>query len=393
MAPPPASASASAPFSAMILAVLGVTVYSDALNDFLHKWDSLLSRADSISASLPPLPANPTHESDPVSDPVADPVPVPHPIPNRKGDGADLSAERLGRICEGMCSRDLRHFVITRLEDRSWLLRTLPVALRRAPDPAELVFRAIHRYYIRYIRAKSTHAEAACDLLLESYVSAGCPLRSGQEVGNDELRAEAREEVLSWRTLLVRRAGRVAHAAAKDARGLLLLMAAFGVPVEFPAQEIYELLHSSGCLALAKVLKCSPLFIEKLRGVVAHMLNKGIYHGTAATLTAFELQDAFPDAVLANCITGVESVGCRKDQDNEDQYKFKGSRKNDEQKLDHLISIPEYVDDHKQCSPESSSFSISGRIAPLEECLAQPQQSFTGTKRKRTAKEDSVECT
>ncbi|KAL5210238.1 hypothetical protein ABZP36_005861 [Zizania latifolia] len=373
----------------MLLAVLGVTVYSDALNDFLHKWDSLLSRADSISASLPPLPANPTHESDPDSDSVADPVPVPDPSPNR-GDGADLSAERLGRICEGMCSRDLRHFVTTRLEDRSWLLRTLPVALRRAPDPAELVLRAIRRYYIR---AKSTHTEAACDLLLESYVSAGCPLRLGQEVGDDELRAEAREEVLSWRSLLVRKEGRVAHAAAKDARGLLLLMAAFGVPVEFPVQEIYELLHSSGCLALAKVLKSSQLFLEKLRGVVAHMLNKGIYHETAVTLTAFELQDAFPDAALATCITDADSVGCRKDQDNEDQYKFKGSRENDEQKLDHLISIPEYVDDHKQCSPESSSFSISGRIAPLEECLAQPQQSFTGTKRKRTGEEDSVECT
>ncbi|KAG8044230.1 hypothetical protein GUJ93_ZPchr0226g7141 [Zizania palustris] len=263
MAPPPASASASAPFSAMILAVLGVTVYSDALNDFLHKWDSLLSRADSISAR---------HV-------LAGPPPLRH---HPFGGPIVASSHAPGRAAA-------------------------------CPDPAELVFRAIHRYYIRYIRAKSTHAEAACDLLLESYVSAGCPLRSGQEVGNDELRAEAREEVLSWRTLLVRRAGRVAHAAAKDARGLLLLMAAFGVPVEFPAQEIYELLHSSGCLALAK--------------------------------------DAFPDAVLANCITGVESVGCRKDQDNEDQYKFKGSRKNDEQKLDHLISIPEYVDDHKQCFP------------------------------------------
>lgn len=43
-------------------------------------------------------------------------------------------------------------------------------------------------------------------------------------------------------------------------------MAAFGVPVEFPALELYELYHAGGGLACAEVLKCSQLFVKKMRG-------------------------------------------------------------------------------------------------------------------------------
>lgn len=66
-------------------------------------------------------------------------------------------------------------------------------------------------------------------LLLELYVCVGCPQLAGQ----GELQAEAHEVVLSWCNQLVGKKGRVADASARDARGLILLMAAFGVPVEF----------------------------------------------------------------------------------------------------------------------------------------------------------------
>jgi hypothetical protein len=64
----------------------------------------------------------------------------------------------------------------------------------------------------------------------------------------------------------VRDKGRVADASVRDGRGLILLMAAFGVPPELPLQEFYDLLLAGGCLACADVLKCSQLFPKKLCG-------------------------------------------------------------------------------------------------------------------------------
>ncbi|XP_052148406.1 protein FRIGIDA-like isoform X1 [Oryza glaberrima] len=410
--PPPAAAASPTP---MLLALTGLSTFSDRLVEFFNHWNSFIRYATAISDDLPPLPAadQPPNLADvaepesttphspvavdepesstapnPVAVAVAEPKPAPVPQPEepRPNRGGDPSAEHMGRICERMGSGELLRFVISRMGDLSWLLHAVPPALRRAPNPAELVLRAIGRYYIR---PGGRHTEAACELLLLSYVRAGCPLRPGQEAGDDHLRAEAREAALSWRSRLVRSKGRVAAAAANDARGLLLLMAAFGVPVEFPSQEIFELLHAAGGLACAEVLKCSKHFLDKLRDVVAHMLNRGIYHQTVATIIAFELQDAFPLSAIATCV--IERVGRTKDQDSQEQHHLPGSKENDEEKLALLRLLSKYVEDPKQCSTEN--FSIADRIAMLEQSLAKPHQAFTGTKRKRTAQEDSVECT
>ncbi|KAE8773764.1 inactive protein FRIGIDA [Hordeum vulgare] len=42
----------------------------------------------------------------------------------------------------------------------------------------------------------------------------------------------------------------------------------------FKAHEFYELLLAGGCLTCVKVLRCSRLFMKKLRDVVADMLNR-----------------------------------------------------------------------------------------------------------------------
>ena len=90
-----------------------------------------------------------------------------------------------------------------------------------------------------YIRAESPDVEAACTLLLKLYVRAGCPRLRGQGREGAELllRQEAREAALTWSGRLLRvNGGGVGDApGAAGARGLALFMAAFGVPIEFPA--------------------------------------------------------------------------------------------------------------------------------------------------------------
>jgi hypothetical protein len=124
------------------------------------------------------------------------------------------------------------------------------------------VLRAVGRCYIS---AERENAKAACVLLLELYVRAGCPSGRRPEA-EAELRAGARVAALSWRSRIVRDKGRVTDASARDGRSLILLMAAFGMPLELPLQELSVLLLVGGCLACADVLKCSQLFPKKLHG-------------------------------------------------------------------------------------------------------------------------------
>ncbi|CAM0878328.1 unnamed protein product [Alopecurus aequalis] len=375
-----------------------------ALGDFLSKSSSVLLQAaavpvaDLVPESSPkpdpaaehllrqrnPAPAdadgspfpNPVPESEPepvlsaepepvlsnVVEPNPVPEPEPKPKPRRERRAGEPSEAALATICSQMGSWVLRRFATAHLRDRAWLRRVGPDALRRASDPATLVLRAVGRYYIC---AESENAEAACVLLLELYVRAGCP-RGGKPEGEAELRAEARAAALSWRSRIVRDKGRVADASTRDGRGLVLLMAAFGVPAEFPLPEVHELLLAGDCLACTDVLKCSQIFLKKLRDVVADMLNRGSYREAIGVILGFELQDAFP---LADILTYMveKVVHDRKDQETEGQGDLAGSTEHDEEELVLWRSILKCVEEHTPGSSEMSCFSITERIKVLEE--------------------------
>jgi len=196
-----------------------------------------------------------------------------------------------------------------------------------------------------YIRAESPDVEAACTLILELYVRAGCPRLRGQgrEGAQLLLRQEAREAALTGRSRLlhVSGAGVGDAAGAAGARGLSLFMAAFGVPVEFLTQELCDLVDAADVSVCVEVLKASKLFVRKMRGekneiyfpllplnpdniqafqifhvpiqisdpfsapncnslffsladVVIEMINKAMYLQAMRIILAFEFQEAFP---------------------------------------------------------------------------------------------------
>uniref|UniRef100_A0A0A9FSZ4 FRIGIDA-like protein n=1 Tax=Arundo donax TaxID=35708 RepID=A0A0A9FSZ4_ARUDO len=161
-------------------------------------------------------------------------------------------------------------------------------------------------------------------------------------------------------------------------------MAAFGVPVEFPAQELYELLDAADGLACTQVLRCSKLFVKKMRDVVVEMINKDMYLHAIRIILAFELHNAFP---LASTLTIImEKVEYGRKEGGEGQ----ASKERDEEELALLRAISKCVEDHKLCPSEFSSFSIAKRIVLLEERVVKPKQDLAGIKRKRTAEEDCV---
>ncbi|GJN22642.1 hypothetical protein PR202_gb10229 [Eleusine coracana subsp. coracana] len=405
--PPAATAAASASCAAVLHSVNSLASYSDALANFLDQWNSVLLDVASIAATfaahfpgpksdpkpvpeLNPAPEQeqePVPERDPAPEPerevVPEPQPKPSPNPERERERKDedpAAAAQLGLLCEKMSPRDLRRFLTARLADREWLRVVGPDALRRAPDPAVLVLRAVGRYYIC---AESRDAEAACVLLLELYVRGGCPRRPGQ--GETELQEEAREAVLTWRSRLVRVRGRLSAAGTREARGLILFMAAFGVPIEFPPQELYDLLTAANSLSCTKVLRCSKLFVKTMRDVVVEMLNRNMYLQAIRIILAFEFQNAFP---LAPTLTHImEKV----EHDRKRESEELPLKERDEEELALLRLTSKCVEDQKLCPSEFSSFGIAERIALLEERVGQPKQAFTGTKRKRTTAEVNVQ--
>ncbi|EER93089.1 uncharacterized protein LOC8061405 [Sorghum bicolor] len=320
--------------------------------------------------ALQPRPA-------PESAPAPQPEPAPNPDSERQDGAGDAYAAELEHRCQQMNCRGVRRFVTAQVRDGGveWLRQVGPGALRRAPDPAALVLRAIGRYYIR---AESPDVEAACTLLLELYVRAGCPrLPWGQ--GRDAellLRQEAREVALTWRSRLLRGSGGgVGNApGAAGARGLAFFMAAFGVPVEFPAQELCDLVNAADVAACVEVLKASKLFVRKMRDVVIEMINKAMYLQAMRIILAFEFQEAFPLApTLALIIEKLE-------HDTKDENEGQASER-DEEDLALLSSISKCMEDHKLSPSEFTSF--AAKIALLEERVGKPKQACTGVKRKR----------
>ncbi|CAM0144494.1 unnamed protein product [Urochloa decumbens] len=321
-----------------------------------------------------PSPAS-EPEQEPNPKPAPDPTPEPAPRSVRERKYGDPSAAELELRCRQMNFRELRRFVTAHVRDREWLRQVGPAALRRADDPASLVLRTVGRYYIC---AESRDAEAACMLLLELYVRAGCPRSRERGHSDAGLRQEAREAALTWRSRLLRVSGRVGDAGARGARGLAFFMAAFGVPVEFPAQELYELLVAADVSACAKVLKCSKHFVKTIRDVVVEMINKDMHLQAIHIILAFELQNAFPvESTLTHIMEKLEHD--RKD-DNEGL-----TLEREEEELTLLRSISKCMEDHKLCPSEFPSF--AERIVLLEEHVEKPKQAFAGTKRKRTTED------
>uniref|UniRef100_N1QY63 FRIGIDA-like protein n=1 Tax=Aegilops tauschii TaxID=37682 RepID=N1QY63_AEGTA len=141
-------------------------------------------------------------------------------------------------------------------------------------------------------------------------------------------------------------------------------MAAFGVPLEFPLQELYQLLLAGGCLTCVDVLRCSQPFMKKLRDVVADMLNRGSYREAIGVILAFDLQEAFPlDGVLSYIVDKV--VRNRKEQESEVECDLAGSKKRDEEELLLWRSISKYVEERTPCFSEMSCPSLAERIKYL----------------------------
>ncbi|OAO97539.1 RSB7 [Arabidopsis thaliana] len=183
-----------------------------------------------------------------------------------------------GRMCELMCSKGLRKYIYANISDQAKLMEEIPSALKLAKEPAKFVLDCIGKFYLQGRRAFTkespmSSARQVSLLILESFLL--MPDRGKGKVKIESwIKDEAETAAVAWRKRLMTEGG-LAAAEKMDARGLLLLVACFGVPSNFRSTDLLDLIRMSGSNEIAGALKRSQFLVPMVSGTIfcSHSVN------------------------------------------------------------------------------------------------------------------------
>ena len=175
-------------------------------------------------------------------------------------------------LCQMMCSRSLRKYIVSNMSDEAKLREEVPAALKFAPKPAKLVLDCIGRFYLQGSKAYTKNspmipARQASLLILEFFLLSDC------ESLNEKEKDEAHSAALAWRKRLVTEGG-LSRATPIDARGLLLFIASFGIPSRFSNQDLRDLILLTilSTQNISTALRRSPLLLARIPGSILCLL-------------------------------------------------------------------------------------------------------------------------
>lgn len=179
------------------------------------------------------------------------------------GSGNDLVS-----LCQTMCSRGLRKYVVSNLSHPEKLREQVPAALKSAPKPYKLVFDCIGRFFLQgskaYIKdSPMIPARQASVLVLEYYLMSGC-VENEKEV-DPSLKEEANLAAGAWKKRLIIEGG-VSKACEIDARGLILFVGCYGIPSNFRNEDIRDLIRLSNPREIMHALRQSRGLVKRVSG-------------------------------------------------------------------------------------------------------------------------------
>ena len=185
-------------------------------------------------------------------------------VPSSRGTKSEVEY-----LCEMMCSRSLRKYIVSNMSDEARLREEVPAALKFAPKPAKLVLDCIGRFYLQGSKAYTKNspmipARQASLLILEFFLLSDC------ESLNEKEKDEAHSAALAWRKRLVTEGG-LSRATPIDATGLLLFIASFGIPSRFSNQDLRDLILLT-TQNISTALRRSPLLLARIPGSILCLL-------------------------------------------------------------------------------------------------------------------------
>ncbi|XP_009762792.1 protein FRIGIDA-like isoform X1 [Nicotiana tabacum] len=301
---------------------------TDSLSAFQRCFADLYQHIDSIrtiiDSMLPPLTTNttPLPTSLPPPAPAAEPEPSWESDPSEEevegeGEGEEKEKEEevkspphpelksahlaeLESLCKMMSGRHLRRYMGMHLSDIKGLLEQVPKALRLSPNPARLVLECVGKFYSQKgsVFVKYSHmvrSRLASVLVLECFLLMGI---------NDEIekgvKQEAERAALAWRKRLIAEGG-VLKAKEIDARGLLMLIACFGIPGGFRNEDIRDLLQVSCIKRYYRALRRSNVLVAKIPEIIEGMLKQKMEVDAVHIAYTFGFEDRFnPQRLLTS---------------------------------------------------------------------------------------------
>ncbi|XVE63811.1 hypothetical protein DITRI_Ditri07aG0050500 [Diplodiscus trichospermus] len=288
---------------------------------------------------------------------------------------AKASRSEIQSLCEMMCSKGLRKYIVTHLSDVSKLREEVPVALKLAPRPDKLVLDCIGRFFLQGIKAYTKDspmipARQASVLVLEFFLLMMGGFRGERQFKiAADLKEEAQKGAVAWRKRLISEGG-LAKATEVDARGLLLFVACFGIPKVFQIEDLGKLLRLCNLRAISDALKGSPELPDKMPAIIEAMARNGMHVEAVDVASIFGLEDKFsPKSILTFFLQ--ESTKTFKRAKQEAQNNPVALRKANEKQLGALKSIVQYLEDRSiDVSKLLASWQIQEKIVKLEEEIA-----------------------
>ncbi|KAF3953356.1 hypothetical protein CMV_021189 [Castanea mollissima] len=207
-------------------------------------------------------------------------------------------------LCEMMCSRSLRKYIVSNMSDEAKLREEVPAALKFAPKPAKLVLDCIGRFYLQGSKAYTKNspmipARQASLLILEFFLLSD---NVNVESLNEKEKDEAHSAALAWRKRLVTEGG-LSRATPIDARGLLLFIASFGIPSRFSNQDLRDLILLTilSTQNISTALRRSPLLLARIPDIIEEMMKNGSSVEAVDVAYTFGVEEKFnPQTILTS---------------------------------------------------------------------------------------------
>ncbi|KAK1281679.1 Protein FRIGIDA [Acorus calamus] len=186
--------------------------------------------------------------------------------------------------------------------------------------------------------------------------------------------------------------GGLAHTVPNDARGLLLLIASFGIPSDFTSNDICFLLHA-GHLKLGKeatdAIRLSPFLLERIPEVIRDMLNNEKQIAAVDLACSFGLEDKFPPVALLQSFLR-NNKETMMQMRREAHGSIAALKVVNQKSLSAIKAVLKCLEDDKLDGTELSNFNMAAQVATLTKLIKiEDEKLRERTMRRRTKKRDA----
>lgn len=334
---------------------------SSAIDTFSRRFDELQKHLDFIRTAIdtkfkaattspsqihPQIPAAVPSEANPTSQQMG----ATKDVTAKKPETQSSNGSELRSLCQTMCSRGLRKYVVTHLSDIPRLREEAPAAIKLAPKPAKLVLDCIGRFYLQGIKAYTKDspmipARQASVLVLEFFLMMLGNCNEGEIEIEPSVKEEAEKGAIGWRKRLIAEGG-LAKAGEIDARGLLAFVACFGIPAAFKNEDLKDLIRLSNPKKILDALRRSRVLVPRIADIIGSVMKKGMHVEAVDVAVIFGMEDKFsPQTILTTFLR--ESKEMLKRAKREANNSPVALKRANEKHLAALQSMLKCLEDHK----------------------------------------------